>query len=117
MSEFVRNLEDVFAQFGQIRAKRMFGGYGIYYKDVMIGIVADDVLYLKADEKTVDAFAECDLPPFEYEKHGKKIKMSYYVAPDVLFDNPEQAKEWGVRAYAAALRARHPKQKRGTRKK
>jgi DNA transformation protein and related proteins len=50
MSEFVDSLDEVVAQFGAISAKHMFGGYGIYHDSVMFGLVADDVLYLKADE-------------------------------------------------------------------
>jgi DNA transformation protein len=30
--------------------------------------------------------------------------MSYYMAPDEIYDDPDKAKEWAVRAYEAALR-------------
>jgi DNA transformation protein len=107
MSDFVDNLEEVLASFGPIRTKRMFGGYGVYHDDLMFGLVADDVLYLKADENSSDAFRQCGLPQFEYEKAGKKTKMSYYMAPEEIFDDPLQAKKWAVRAFEAALRARN----------
>ncbi len=106
MSEFVNNLEDVFVMFGAVRSRRMFGGYGIYHDNLMFGLVADDVLYLKADEESLAAFAKQALKPFEYEKNGKKMKMSYYMAPEVIFDDPEEAREWAVRAFEAALRAK-----------
>lgn len=48
MSEFVDNLDEVFALFGAVRAKRMFGGYGLYHDNLVFGLVADEVLYLKA---------------------------------------------------------------------
>lgn len=104
MSEFVENLEEVFAQFGSVSAKRMFGGYGIYHDNLMFGLVVDEVLYLKADDNSVDAFSKAGLQPFEYEKNGKKIKMAYYMAPEEIFDDPEIANEWAVRAFEAALR-------------
>lgn len=110
-SEFVGNLNDVFALFGGIEAKRMFGGYGIYHDGLMFALVADDVLYLKADENSSGSFAELGLPPFEFEKKGKTMQMSYYAAPEEIFDNLEKAKEWADRAYAAALRARKPRKK------
>jgi DNA transformation protein len=113
MSEFVDNLEAVFVLFGPVEARRMFGGYGIYHDDLMFGLVADDVLYLKTDEKSVTAFTELGLSPFEYEKHGKKLKMSYYLAPEEIFDDPEQAKAWADRAFEAALRSRKPKRRGG----
>jgi DNA transformation protein len=34
------------------------------------------------------------------------VKMSYYSAPEEIFDNPEEAKEWAERTYDAALRGR-----------
>ena len=115
-SEFVENLNDVFALFGAIQAKRMFGGYGVYHDGLMFALVADDVLYLKTDKASVGSFLELGLQPFEYVKSGKKMQMSYYSAPEEIFDNPEQAKEWADRAYAAALRARKPKKSSARRK-
>lgn len=116
-SEFAGNLNDVFALFGAIEAKRMFGGYGVYHDGLMFALVADDVLYLKADENSVGSFVELGLQQFEYEKSGKKMRMSYYAAPEEIFDNPEKAKEWADRAYEAALRARKPKKKSGIKRK
>lgn len=108
MSEFVDSLEEVFAGFGPIRTRRMFGGYGVYRDGLMFGLVADDVLYLKADGQSVGAFRELGLAPFEYEKNGKKVKMSYYAAPEAIFDDPERARAWAARAFEAALRSRRP---------
>lgn len=109
MNEFTDNLKEVFALFGPVQAPRMFGGYGIYHDGLMFALVADDVLYLKADAKSVSAFADKGLGPFEYEKNGKVVKMSYYLAPEAIFDDPEQAREWAVMAFDAALRSRKPK--------
>lgn len=116
MSEFVENLQEVFAPFGAVSARRMFGGYGVYHDGLMFALVADDVLYLKADEESAGRFIERGLPAFEYDKGGKKMKMSYYTAPETIFDDPEIAKEWAVLAFEAALRAKKPTGK-GKRKK
>lgn len=109
MSEFVESLEEVFSLFGYVRAKRMFGGFGLYHDDLMFGLVADDVLFLKTDKVSVSMFSELGLPPFEYVKNGKKMKMSYYQAPEEILDDPEIARDWAVRAFEAALRGRKPK--------
>ena len=109
MSEFVDSLDDVFALFGLVSAKRMFGGYGIYHNGLMFGLVADEVLYLKADDISVDEFEQHGSRPFEYEKNGKIVKMSYYLAPDEIYDDPEKAKEWAVVAFEAALRGKKSK--------
>lgn len=106
MSEFVENLVEVFSLLGTINSKRMFGGYGVYHDGLMFGLVADDVLYLKADKESEKKFTDLGLFPFEYEKNGKKMKMSYFLAPDEIYDDPEIAREWGVRGFEAALRSR-----------
>lgn len=106
MSEFVEYLKEVFEQFGQIHSRKMFGGYGIYHDGVMFGLVADDTLYLKADETTAEYFEEKGLCRFEYDKGDKTVRMSYYLAPDDIFDNPEDAAHWARRAYEVAFRAK-----------
>ena len=106
MSEFVEYLHEVFEQFGQIQARRMFGGYGIYHDGLMFGLVVDDSLYLKTDETTAEEFRSRGLEHFSYEKGGKLVKLSYYLAPEEVVDNPRAAALWARRAYEAALRAR-----------
>ena len=104
MSEFVDYLHEVFESFGPISSRRMFGGYGIYHEGLMFGLVADDALYLKADKQARKHFEELDLHPFEYNKNGKVMKMSYYAAPEEVFDDPDVAHVWARRAYDAAVR-------------
>lgn len=111
MSKYVEYLHEVFGQFGPIQPRRMFGGYGIFHKGLMFGLVADDVLYLKADEMIFQYFTERELEQFQYEKNGKTFKMSYYLAPEEIFDDPEEAKVWAARSYEAAVRSNTPKQK------
>ena len=110
-SGFVGSLNDVFAQFGAIDVRRMFGGYGVYRDGLMFALIVNDVLYLKSDEYSANTFTELGLPPFEYVKNGKAIQMSYYAAPEEIFDDPEQAKQWANRAFEAALRSRKPGKK------
>lgn len=94
--------------FGPVQARRMFGCYGIFHDGLMFGLVADEVLYLKADGKSSSEFETRGLGQFEYEKKSKKIKMSYYMAPEEIFDDPEEAKVWASLAFDAALRSRKP---------
>ncbi len=105
MSEFVTYLHEVFATFGPINSKRMFGGHGIYHQELMIGLVADDTLYLKCDAESRPLFDARGLSAFEYIKKGKAMQMSYLTAPDDIFDDPDDAKLWATRAYQSALRA------------
>jgi len=109
MSEFVEYLHEVFIEFGPIRSRKMFGGYGIYHNDLMFGLVAEDELYLKVDEKSEPRFVEHGLTPFEYFKNGKPFQMSYLRAPEEIYDDPEEARAWAILAFDAALRGKKPK--------
>lgn len=104
MSEFVDHLHEEFASFGPIRTRPMFGGFGVYHDDLMFGLVANDVLYLKADAESAPQFEAEGLERFIYVKQGTPTSMSYYTAPETIFDDPDIAREWATRAYAAALR-------------
>lgn len=105
MSDYIEFLKEVFELLGSVNARKMFGGYGLYHNGLMIGLVERDTLYLKVDEVSNSQFIDRELLQFEYEKAGKRIKMSYYAAPDEIYDDPEQALIWGRLAYQAAVRA------------
>ncbi|MEO0575306.1 MAG: TfoX/Sxy family protein [Pseudomonadota bacterium] len=107
MSEFVDHLNEVFAQLGPIRSRRMFGGHGIYYDDVMFALVADDELYLKVDAISKPQFDALELPAFEFNAKGKTTRMSYHLAPESIFEDPDEARRWGVIAYESALRSKN----------
>ena len=45
------------------------------------------------------------LAPFQYARRGKNVNLSYYTAPEEIFDDPDLATQWARLAYGAALRA------------
>ena len=109
MSEFVEYLHEVFIEFGPIRNRKMFGGHGIYHYDLMFGLVFEDELFLKTDKENVALFEELGLDAFEFKAKDKLIKMSYYRAPEEIYDDPEFAQKWANIAYDAALRTNSKK--------
>ena len=110
-TEFISYLHEVFAPFGTIQTRRMFGGFGIYHQNLMFALVIHETLYLKADDISKPVFVQLCLPPFEYPRQGKTIKLSYYQAPDEIFEDFEQATIWARRAYDAAVRGNQHKNK------
>ena len=104
MNEFTDHLKDVFRLFGAVEVRRMFGGLGIFRDGLMFALVYDEALYLKADEHNAADFVALGLGQFEYQQRGKTVKMSYYLAPDALLDDPAEAAQWARRSYEVALR-------------
>lgn len=106
MSEFVDYLKEVFVEFGPISTRKMFGGYGIFFDGLMIGLVADEMLYLKVDKQSEPEFKARSLPQFQYSKGAKVVGMSYYLAPEEALDDASEMRGWAQLAYDAALRAK-----------
>ncbi len=112
MSEFVSYLKEVFRELGPIKSRKMFGGHGLYYNDFMFALIADEQLYLKVDKTIENYFTAMSLPQFEYTKGDKIVRMSYFLAPDDILEDPEQAAVWGRRSYEVAKRHYKPKNKK-----
>lgn len=106
MSEFVEYLKELFAELGPVSTRKMFGGHGVFYDGLMVGLVADDTLYLKADKQSEGEFKARGLAQFQYPKGDRMVGMSYYLAPAEALDDASEMREWAQRAYDAALRAK-----------
>ena len=73
-------MRELFAGFGPVVVRRMFGGAGIYAHGRMFGLVHDGVIYLKAGNAA--AFEREKLPPFTYStSSGKRGVMSIGACP------------------------------------
>ena len=84
---FISYLLELLAPFGNVRAKKMFGGHGIFKDELMFGLVADETLYLKADDGNRSDFEARSLQRFVYYKQDKPMYLSYYEAPEEALDN------------------------------
>lgn len=101
--DFVR---DLLSDFEPLHIKRMFGGAGIYSGERFFAILADDTLYLKADEGNRANFEQRGLQPFSYAtKTGRTGTMSYYPTPAESLEDPDSLAPWVSGALAAAERA------------
>ena len=106
--EFIEYLLEQMQDIGQVNARAMFGGHGIYHYGIMFALVADDVLYLKTDKVNRPEFEARNLPPFLYERKDKVISMSYNEAPGEVLDDPDEMTHWARSAIEASRRvARH----------
>ena len=112
------HIVDLFAAFGPVVVRRMFGGGGIYADGLMFAIVIDGVIYLKADTQTIPAFEKEGLSPFTYTAKGRKqISFSYWRMPDRLYDDADELASWAREAVLAAQRAAASKAVGGRRRK
>jgi DNA transformation protein and related proteins len=116
MSPFIDSLHDLLSSLGEIHARRMFGGYGLYKDGLMFGIAGDDHLYLRTDDETKDAFIEHGCEPLVFGvRNGVEIVSKYYEPPESAFINAHKMKPWALLSWQATQRA--PKKKPRARKK
>ena len=104
--DFIAFVIEQLGGLGLARAKRMFGGAGVYCDGVMFALIANDTLYFKADSANQGDFEAEGMPPFTYAtKDGRSAVMSYWKVPERLFDDHEDMLRFAREALAAAQRA------------
>lgn len=98
---------------GDIRARSMFGGVGIYSGQLFFALIDDDILYLKVDDTNRPDFEARGLGPFQPFGDGGEVMQYYALATDMLED-AEALEEWVEKAIAVAQRkkSRKPQPKR-----
>ena len=104
-TEFATFLRDQLAPLGYITMRRMFGKTGVFCEGVMLAMVTENILYLRVDSQNRATFKEAEsFPALNYVKKGRTIDLSFWRAPDRLFDEREELIAWARAALAAAHR-------------
>jgi DNA transformation protein len=112
-SEFVEHVTEMMRAFEAVEARAMFGGHGIYHRGTMFALVAQDALYIKADDENRPQFEALGLGPFIFRsKDGEAMTISYHAAPEEALESPAVMAEWARSGYACALRAAARKAKK-----
>jgi len=98
-------LREQLAPLGRVTMRRMFGKTGVFCDGLMFGMVTDDTLYFRVDDHNRAAFKEAESsPPLNYQKKGRTIDLSFWRAPERLWDEPDELVMWARTALAAARR-------------
>ncbi len=105
-ASYLDYVKDLFAPFGVISVRKMFGGAGVYCDGAIFAICGDDDIWFKADDVSRPEFEAAGLHPFEVEMKGKTGTMSYYSAPEDIFDDEDALRHWTTLALAASARAK-----------
>lgn len=100
------DIADLFAAFGPVRTRRLFGGLGLYADGVMFGLVVDARIYLKTDAALSADLAAAGAEPFTYaRKDGRRVSLGYWSLPEPALDDGEVAAALAHRALAVARAA------------
>ena len=74
-SEYKAFVAEIFEPLGPVDIKHMFGGAGVYYRDVMFGLIFNETIYLKADAINQEMFEEADAERFRFKPHSGKTQV------------------------------------------
>ena len=112
-TEFNAMVREMLSPLGAVTTRAMFGGFNVSLDGLTFGLIADDRLYLKVDDRTRGRYEAAGLGPFQ-PFPDKPGTMNYYPVPDALMDDPEALCGWAREAFDVALKAkaRKPKAKR-----
>jgi DNA transformation protein len=114
--EFIREL---FAPFGPVTVKRLFGGAGISSDGLTFALVFDGAIFLKVDDASIPDFEREGSAPFVYTRAKSKgrvgkASLSYWRLPERLYDDPDELAVWA--AFAVAERKKLAPRKSAKRK-
>jgi len=109
--EFRDFVLDQLAGLRDLRAKRMFGGIGLYSGEHFFGIVAADELFFKVDDMNRGAYEAAGSAPFR-PVLDRPVSMSYWRVPIEVLEDPAELSVWAKDAIrAAAAAATKPRRK------
>ncbi|WP_428029689.1 TfoX/Sxy family protein [Ancylobacter sp.] len=108
------DIADIFAAFGPVRCRRMFGGLGLYADGVMFAIAVDDAIYLKTDADFAARLQSAGSCIFGYERQGRPVTLGFWSLPEAALDDADLAAELAARAAMIAQTAalRRPARRR-----
>lgn len=111
---FVDDLLARLAPVGELRARRMFGGVGLWCDDFFFGLIDAGVLYFKVDEASRAAYLAAGSSPFQ-PFPGEMPVGGYYEVPLGVQERDEELRAWAARALEVARRAKKGAKKAGKR--
>lgn len=98
-------IEEAMTSVGPVTGRAMMGGRTLYCGGTVFAILADDLLWLKADTTSDVAWDAEGCPRFTYEmSEGRTGSMNYRRAPDDCYDDADALRRWATLALEAGER-------------
>src|SRR5436190_17495472 len=92
---------DQLEELGDVTARSMFGGVGLYHRGVFFGILARDTLYLKVGDSNLADYERAGMKPFR-PYPNRAGKMRYYSVPLEALENAAELAAWARKAIRVA---------------
>jgi len=98
---------------GPISNRSIFGAVGIFIEERLLGIVADEVLYLHTGPTNREDYLSRGCRQFKPYPNAFDLTTDHHQVPAEIVTDPQTLKVWGERALHAAIEAAKAKQLAG----
>jgi DNA transformation protein len=102
-ASFVEYVREQLADLGAVTSRRMFGGVGLYRAGQFFGLIDDDTLYFKVDDRNRPAYLARGMAPFRPYRDRPEVSMSYFQVPVEVIEEAELLTQWACAAVRAAV--------------
>ncbi len=89
-------------ELGDVTARSMFGGIGLYRRGIFFGIIAGDVLYLKVGEANRRDFEQHHAEPFR--PYRERASTKYFSVPVSVLESVQDLAVWARKSVRVATR-------------
>ena len=89
---------------GSLRSNRMFGGMGLYSREIFFGLIDDDTLFFKTDSTNSAGYVARNMPRFMPFPDRPDAVLGYHQVPVEVIEDAEQLVDWARKAVDVALR-------------
>jgi DNA transformation protein len=103
---FEDRIQHRLAVLGEITSRPLFGGHGLYWRDVIFGMVFRDRLYFKVDEESKGDYLARSMGPFR--PNDRQTLKSYYEVPPEVLDDREALLSWAREAIRVGQESQEP---------
>jgi DNA transformation protein and related proteins len=105
-SEYVDYILDLLSPRGNIRARKMFSGYGVYKDNTFFALIIKDTIYFKISDSDRSTYESFGSQPLSFtKKNGKLITMSYWQVPMDILENQNKLTPLVERSLRAAMQS------------
>ena len=87
---------DQLADLRGVTCRAMFGGYGLYQRDIFFGIIHKGRLYFKTDRMTASRYRDRGMKPFK--PTSAQTLKNYYEVPVEVLEVPDDLTTWATQA-------------------
>jgi DNA transformation protein len=102
-AQYLAYVLEQLAGLGALRSNRMFGGIGLYNRELFFGLIDDDTLYFKTDATNAAPYLERKMPRFMPFPARADSAVGYRQVPADVIEDAETLVGWARKSVAVAL--------------